>query len=242
MKATFFTTLTEAYWHEIGRYCLPSWKVLGNVVVFLDKREGGDLDKFLATTDWKVHQISDCAIKFHKELPAHIREKSHPVGGGYNHRFDIGKFSWPAFVFAQALRELRGPLIWLDADVVVRTFNDDFFQTVFPGDSEATYLGRTHHPPDCPYTETGLLGFRMDHKKAKILADEIERIILSGEVYNFRQWHDCTVYDAAVKKLSDQIKFKSISRNDRIDPVFLDTLGKWMIHYWGKRQKSEVRR
>jgi hypothetical protein len=125
----------------------------------------------------------------------------------------------------------------VDADVTVEKPVPR--SVVFPR-SGVTYLGRTVFPHSFPHTESGLIGFDLEPVAARRLADTMERILVSGEVYELAQWHDCSIFDAARLRLAGEIAFHSISRDETRDHVFDEALGTWLRHHRGRERKARV--
>lgn len=236
----FFTTLSFANWQEYGRWTLPSWERLGHpVVLFLDEAAAGELADFTRSrSDWlTMRPIYEPSLAFQSAIPADKRAHARTADGRYNYRRDIAKFAWPAFAFCQGLRELAAPCVWMDADVVVRTAPPA--EVVFPRRGVA-FLERTKYPRSHPHTESGLIGFDLAPEPARRLAETMEQILISGEVYELDHWHDCSVFDAARARLAGAMRFVSISRDVERDHVFDDTLSEWLHHYRGPDRKKEA--
>lgn len=239
----FFTTFSAANWNEYARYTIPTWERLcDQVALFWDGSEQPDsLREFLAAnSSWvRLYPLPPQALNFQKNMdPARALEcvKS----GKYRYRRDIRKFAWPVFCWAEALRVFGNQaLVWMDADVAVKSKIP--FGLVFPTPgAEVTYLGRTHHPQEYPYTESGLIGWHFREASAtRVFANRMDDFLISGRIYNYPQWHDCVVFDE-LRKESQGIEFKSISRREDVDHVFDDTLSEFLWHYRGPLRKREA--
>jgi len=239
----FYTTFSRANWEEYARYTIPTWRKLGaKVVLYWD---GSDCPESLAefllkNKEWvSLRLLPESAIEFQRNL-APERALECMKTGKYRYRRDIRKFAWPVFCWAQALRDFGNQaLVWMDADVAVKTAIP--FGVVFPfAMAEITYLGRTHHPQEYPYTESGLIGWHFQEiTAASVFADRLEAFLVSGRIYGYPQWHDCVVFDE-LRKESKGIEFKSISRRADVDHVFDDTLSEFLWHYRGPLRKREA--
>lgn len=91
-------------------------------------------------------------------------------------------------------------VIWLDADVVqTDRITDTELEGLMPQDGDClSYLGRGHnyHP------ETGFIAYDREHPKTRQLADLLEQVYLSGQVYTLPEWHDAFVWDHCCRQLS----------------------------------------
>lgn len=239
----FYTTFSRANWEEYARYTIPTWRKLGaEVALYWD---GSDCPESLAefllkNKEWvSLRLLPESAIEFQRDM-APERALECMKTGKYRYRRDIRKFAWPVFCWAQALRDFGNQaLVWMDADVAVKTAIP--FGVVFPTPTaEITYLGRTHHPQEYPYTESGLIGWHFQaHAAAQVFADRLEAFLVSGRIYGYPQWHDCVVFDE-LRRESKGIEFKSISRRADVDHVFDDTLSEFLWHYRGPIRKREA--
>ncbi len=239
----FFTTFSRANWEEYARYTIPTWRKLGaKVALYWDGSDCPEsLAEFLlANKEWvQLRMLPDQALAFQRDM-APERALECMKTGKYRYRRDIRKFAWPVFCWAQALRDFGSQaLVWLDADVAVKAPVP--LRVVFPdAQSEITYLGRTHHPQEYPYTESGLIGWHFRENAAAIVfADRLADFLVSGRIYGYPQWHDCVVFDE-LRKESMGIFFKSISRRPEVDHVFDDTLAEYLWHYRGPLRKREA--
>lgn len=232
---TFFTTLSAQNWRDYGRYTIPTWEKLGEqLVVFVDGPARVAMSEFFENSPWaKPAFIGNNAINFHRDLTEEEKSVCYQ-SGEYNYRFDIGKFSWAIFAFIQALRTIETRSVWMDADVAVIQ-NKGLLKFILEKNS-VSFLGRTEYPKEQPYTETGLLSFDINRDSRLQLAEAMEEPMRTGEIYCMPQWHDCIVFDEARKILSGQINFRSISRNEKTDHVFDETLGEWLHHFRGDRK------
>lgn len=240
---TFFTTFSRANWDEYARFTIKTWRKLGaKVAIYWDGSEAPEsLTEFLLENkDWvQLRLLPEHALEFQRNL-APERALECMKTGKYRYRRDVRKFAWPVFCWGQALRDFGAqPLVWMDADVAVKMAIP--FRVVFPdSQSEVTYLGRTHHPVEYPYTESGLIGWHFrTRESASVFADRMDEFLLSGRIYSYPQWHDCVVFDE-LRKESMGIFFKSISRRPEVDHVFDDTLAEYLWHYRGPLRKREA--
>lgn len=247
-KAIYFTTFSAANWNEYARYTLPTWERLASeVIIFWDNSDQPEsMQEFLASNGhWcRLEFIGAAALDFQSSITPEIAARAFNSKGQYRYRRDIRKFAWPVFAFAKGVRRCSpGACIWLDADVEVRKPipYDAIFKV--PGEQIA-YLGRTHHPVEHPYTESGLIGWRLEQVDAAIWADAMEFFLASGRIYQYDQWHDCIVFDEVLKDLAQQlgadVTFNSISRDPAVDHVFDDTLSDWLWHYRGPHRKRDA--
>ena len=154
----------------------------------------------------------------------------------YSFRHDAHRWVRKGLCYQQAMLQLEGYVVWLDADVHTHApIPPDFIESLF-GDSEAqhVYLGREHIPM---YTETGFLAFDAEHPRTKLLAQMLEAFWLTGAFSHLREWHDCEVFDVCRQMLA--IPGVNLSADVASIHVFINSvLGRYMDHRKGARKES----
>lgn len=100
------------------------------------------------------------------------------LDGRYEYRWDVCRFAHKVFALSHAMRTGREPVMWMDADVVMKA-PVNLGQFYFPGHDFA-YLGRQGFAP-----ETGFMWFA--HQDP---VEEVKRYYTSADVFNEPEWHD----------------------------------------------------
>lgn len=165
------------------------------------------------------------------------------VNGGYNYNFDLWRFSRKLFAQYDVLQEHKGKVFWLDADTYIRkdvpkSFLDGLFE------KPLVYLGR-----EGLYTETGIIGFNTEGENFDKFLSNYIGCLRTGKVFTLPRWHDCQVFDWAMKEsgiegvnLSTFFKIpedKKMSLED-LDVIQRSVLGEYIIHLKGQRKNTEV--
>ena len=193
-----------------------------------------------------LNQVQDM-VDFKKEY-----EKYDGTLGGkapYTYKLDCLKFCHKVFALTEfafdlcSYNEEPGWLIWLDADTVTtKLLNHVTLSTCLPENSSLVYLGRKHYE----YSETSFLGFNLNHQAPVDLLGDLRGAYISGEVLNYREWHDGFVFERLLKiyiahglKAHDWTghidEIKSLHSGVQAFERF--PLGEYMIHNKGSRKK-----
>lgn len=149
MNLHFITSISQTYWNNTAKYCIPTWDLPGKVTVYIDHKEG-DVDWF---TD----------IPFNKKLlhVPHLEITSEELDKTKVSKF-WGKTS--AQLHAIYTNTEYDRIIWLDSDVEqIKPVTEDLFNFEF---KEAFAIMNTEHVPDA--WETGLVIFNCHYEKIKI--------------------------------------------------------------------------
>ncbi|MAF44164.1 MAG: hypothetical protein CMI54_08420 [Parcubacteria group bacterium] len=167
----------------------------------------------------------------------------------YNWKHDCIKFSHKVFALTEFAFELcadskkPGWLVWLDADTTTdRRFTIEDMESCLPAKAELVYLGRQSFE----YSETSFVGFNLNHRPAVDLLGDLRGQYISGEVLNYREWHDgfiferlLIIYNAHGMKSHDWTgHIKDIKSMTKGKQAFDQApIGKFMTHFKGKKKK-----
>ena len=164
-----------------------------------------------------------------------------------NYQFNAIRYSYKVFAMYEAYKLAIDKnydfLIWSDADLrCKRAFGpDDLLQFLPENDEIMSYLGRTHFPEPVPHSETGFLGFNINHPKFNDFITEIINTYLFGKIFSFEQWHDCWVFDRVREDFEgNSFKFKNLSgRYAHLWHPYINTnLGLFFDHLKGEVRKK----
>lgn len=155
MKLHFITSISKSYWNDTARYCIPTWKLPGNVTIYIDQN-GGDLD-------WLAE------VPFHKELISvpniNVKEIE---------RSKVRKFWGKSYtqIVAVRNRSVDERIIWLDSDVEqIKECGEEDFNFNF---TEPLGVLNSGDREDC--WETGLVIFNQQYSKLNLVTRLYEKI------------------------------------------------------------------
>lgn len=149
MNLHFITSISQDYWNNTAKYCIPTWKLPGTITVYIDQKEG-DVDWFNE-------------IPFNKRLlhVPNLQLEDEKIDKSKVNKF-WGKSS--AQLHAVYTNQEYDRIIWIDADVEqIEDVTEDLFNFEF---EEAFALLNTDHSPDS--WETGIVMFNCHYEKIKI--------------------------------------------------------------------------
>ena len=116
----------------------------------------------------------------------------------YNFRLDAIKFCHKVFALTEFAFELAddsrdpGWCIWLDADTFTKKdFTSKDLDKFLNPKAELAFLGRKHFD----YSETSFMAFNLKYRGALDLLGDLRGAYNSGEVVNYREWHDGFVFE-----------------------------------------------
>jgi hypothetical protein len=164
------------------------------------------------------------------------------VPGGYNYNYDLWRFSRKVFAQYDVLKDYKGKVFWLDADLYFRKpvpekYLNDLFE-----DKPLVFLGREGF-----YTETGFVGFDTEYDGFKNFLDCYIGCLQKGTVFTLKRWHDCEIFDWARKQvgyneknLSPFFKIPDDKKMslEELDVIHRSGLGEYIIHFKGKRKDA----
>jgi len=163
MKLQFITSITESYWNGIGKHCISSWDLPGEVVIYIDQQEG------------EVEWFND--IPYKKKLvsvpPLKVLNSSDNDDDNKT-KTKTRKFWGKACAQIHAVRN-RDPdtrIIWLDADIEqIKPFKDTaLFDWQFA--HPVALMKSNDWSPDC--WETGLVMFNENFEKMEVFLKRYE--------------------------------------------------------------------
>lgn len=163
MNFRFVTSISRSYWNSIGKYCIPTWNLPGEVIILIDQSEG-DLN-------W-IEEIpfSKCLIKV-PELKINDR---------LNKKFKVRKFWGKSYaqIYAVLNRPVNTQIIWLDSDIEqIKKYDTNIFDFNF---TEPLALCKSNqYSEDC--FETGVVIFNSKFKKINFIMNEYYKFWFNEE-------------------------------------------------------------
>lgn len=212
MELHFITSLSEDYWNNTAKYCIPTWNLPGRVTIYIDQRSGG--------LDWI------------RELPYHCEYLYVPPLNHVNEFVDkkkVMKF-WGkscAQMTAVRNRENNERIIWLDSDIeqLAPLFESDFNFDF----SSPMALMNSNDGEDC--WETGLVIFNHNFPKMNVIMNRYNDAWNDEEILN-SLWkpYDAPVlgYVAAAKGFTNLCE-KSCKNIEALEnTIYKDKLKHWI--------------
>lgn len=185
MKLQFITSVSKGYWESVGKYCIGSWDLPGEVVVYIDQQEGdlNWLDEIPKHYKKKLLHVPDLEVAEYLDVKTKVRKF-------------WGKSC--AQIHAIRNRPLETRVIWLDADIEqTGNVNSDLFELNF---SQAVAMMKSNDfHEDC--FESGLVIFNQLHEKLTLFANQYEKFWKSEEdLLGLFRPYDAMVLGAVVEK------------------------------------------
>jgi len=182
------------------------------------------------------------------------KENDGTMGGKtkYNWRVDAIKFCHKIFGMTELAFEMAeksteaGWLIWLDADTcTTKKINDKTFEPHLNPKAELIYMDRKNFD----HAETSFMAFNLNFQPPLDLLGDLRGYYMSGEVTNYREWHDGFIISRLIKLyIAHGLKCIDLTGHlDNIDshltgPQSFDSsfLNDIMTHHKGSRKRSGV--
>jgi Fe-S-cluster containining protein len=144
-------------------------------------------------------------------------KKNGMIDGEYNFQRDGVKFSHKVFAQTHRIKHTTADVcIFLDADT-------------------CTYFGRPKL-----YDETGFFMHNATHYKAKVWAEELEKIYTSGEIWTYPLQVDCYTVYACRQKFKDEKQLDLVEHHGKLGkkhPFVNSPLGEFLDHLKGDRKE-----
>jgi hypothetical protein len=244
MRKTVVTSFTEDGYRTYGKDFIESfrkhWPSDVDLVVYY---EGDNIRE-----DWHFIEEVEGLEEWMERIDKFPLFKGDLGDGTYDIQRDA-RMVRKCLIQTHAAKVYGGKVFWIDADVF--TFDDipsDFLDKMLPDDKFSCFLGRDHWPEAKSgqlwpsYTESGFLGFNVNHPLAPHFFGAYLEIPRSGMLFTMESWHDCICYDLARHAFkNNQDDFVNITGNlpANTHPFVNSVLGKYMDHKKGKRKTSK---
>ena len=234
------TSFSEEGYKQYGREFIETWKKHAPPAIGLTVYYEGENFEFTEGISW--HPIEE--IEFLADFMANLRfPVMHGIiGSEYDVWFDA-RHARKVFMQAYATRKYGGKVFWLDSDTVLHSdVPQTFFDLMLPDDKFSCYLGRD----GWYFTESGFLGFNMNHALAKkFIKNYVQMFVvgtfLANAVHGRLCWNDCGGYDAIRHLCGNGDEFVNLAKNlpQNTMHVFVNSeLGRYMDHRKGARKNS----
>ena len=165
MNLQFITSVSRSYWESVGKYCINTWDLPGEVIIYIDQQEG-DLD-------W----IKEIPSEYKKKL---LHVPILDVAEYIDVKTKVRKFWGKSCAQIHAIRNrpLETRIIWLDADMEqIGSANKELFDFYFSPPVAMMKSNDQHE--DC--YESGLVIFNQLHEKLTLFANQYEKFWKSEE-------------------------------------------------------------
>jgi hypothetical protein len=182
------------------------------------------------------------------------KENDGTMGGKvkYNWRLDAIKFCHKVFGMTELAFEMSeksttpGWLIWLDADTyTTKKINAETFKYHLNPKAELIYMDRKSFD----FAETSFMAFNLNFQPPLDLLGDLRGYYMSGEVTNYREWHDGFIISRIIK-LYIAHGLRCIDLTGHLDtikshlkgPQAFDSsfLGQIMIHHKGEKKYTQL--
>lgn len=156
MKLKFITSISKKYWEDVGKHCISTWDLPGEVVIYIDQQEGD--------------------VEWYNEIPFNKR-LLHVPALEVDEQFDVNtkvrKFWGKSCAQIHAIKNrdvfAQERVIWLDADIEQkRSISKEMFEFRFIEPVGLMQSNDSH--PDC--YESGLVIFNETYHKLTLWANK----------------------------------------------------------------------
>jgi hypothetical protein len=229
------TSFSKSGYEEYGRNCLESFVKYwpGKLVVYYESPPDFEHEKIEYRNFFEIGPVP-AFYTYLKSIPG----TNGLVDGGYDYNKNAWKFTRKIFAQWDVLKDHKGKVFWLDADVeTTKPITEEWLESLFDGKA-LSYLGRSKF-----YTETGFLGFDTEHKDFPEFLDRYINCLRKGIFLTLERWHDCEIFDWARvntsgNNLSPFFKVKREMTLEELDVFARSVLGEYMTHYKGRRKRE----
>lgn len=163
MNLQFITSVSKGYWESVGKHCIHTWNLPGEVIVYVDQQEG------------EIEWINE--IPYKKKL---LHVPTLDVADYLDVKTKVRKFWGKSCAQIHAIRNrpIDTRIVWLDADMEQ---TDSISSHLFDFDfRNPVALMKSHDTsPDC--YETGLVIFNQQFEKLTLFANRYEKFWRSEE-------------------------------------------------------------
>lgn len=224
------TSFSPNGYEQYGRKCLESYVKHWPCKIMVWYEERPDFEHELV--EYRDIREIESLNRFLEKLKS-VPDSDGIINGRYNYNFDAKKFCKKVFV-QEASFDLSEKVFWLDSDTVTNFDIPAGFLNGLVESLPFAYLGRSK-----TYTETGFLGFNVQHKDFKTFRENYVTAYTKGRIFTQRKaWHDCIAFDMA----RGSIKGNDLNKDtpfQGLDHCWPHTvLGKYITHNKGPVRKG----
>lgn len=158
------------------------------------------------------------------------------INNVYNFKYDAIKFCHKVFAILHAFKYNKSDiLIWLDADIV--TLKDiplDLITSLIDGNKGISWFNRENNYPEC-----GFLIFNLNCLNTHIFFNELRNTYISGDIFNFNEWHDSYIIQQLALKIFDNDQINNLSGSfSKVSHPIINVLGEYIDHLKGVKRKE----
>lgn len=232
------TSFNEVGYKQYGKAFIESWKQHAPPAIGLTVYYEGENFEFTEGISW--HPIEE--VEFLADfMPSLVFPIQHGiVGENYDVWFDA-RHARKVFMEAYACRKYGGKVFWMDSDTIIeKDIPESFFDRMLPDDKFSCYLGRD----GWYFTESGFLGFNMNHKIAKSFIKNYVHMFIAGTflanaIHGRLCWNDCGGFDAIRHMCGNGDEFVNLAKDvpqGTMHPLQNCEVGTYLTHLKGNRK------
>lgn len=219
MNVQFITSISKNYWYSTAKHCLSTWDLPGEIVVYIDQKEGD--------VDW----FND--IPFKKIL---MNVPPLDVAEYLDDKTKVRKFWGKSCAQIHAVRNRPEDtrIVWLDADIEqLETLPEGIFEFDF---KPAVAMMKSNNIHEDKY-ETGLVIFNQQHEKLTLFANQYEKFWKSEEdlLSCFRPYDNYVLGALAEKRGFLNLVHKECANIDALENT---RFGPYFKHWINKDNKK----
>lgn len=228
MNLQFVTSVSKGYWNSIGKYCISTWDLPGEVIVYIDQQEG-DVEWF-DEIPYKKRLLHVPALRSKID---DSEDESENDGIPVQSKTKVRKFWGKACAQIHAVknRDANTRVIWIDADIEqLAEVPKPMFSWRF-SDPVAMMKSNTWNP-DC--WETGLVMFNHQYTKLDLFIKHYESFWHDPELMaSVYRPYDAIILGSAVEKYNKGRFFNLCKKpcenvNALENTIFKDKLKHWI--------------
>lgn len=229
MRAALFTSMSQAYYNNYGRYMIESYK----------KHMAAKMPLFVYNEDFS---IGDPDII---ELGWPMSQEYYDFQERWASRPRITLFAKKGFSIIHAMENIDAEkLIWIDADCQFESpIHTRALEQLLNPEYAAGCFGVWHKREEEEFysCETGVFVLNKVHQDFTKFRDLYKDIYVNDRTENLRRFYDGEVFGAVVKELTEQgvmiQDFSSLSKKRFKTPIKHSFLNDFIKHYKGKGLK-----
>ncbi len=214
MRVAWSGLADSVYYHNIAKYCLPSWRKLpGDKYIVHDAKDITDPNFFVV--DW--NQVYNKYNKF-----TTFCGKTKPINFWRKMQSQI----W-------ALRNLRNYdwVVLMDTDVEIFNFSNEEFLNILKGIRDNNFIWATGQSQKNKLDAGHIIVNMRDHRLDQLMYD-YENIWESGDIFKLRRYYDGEAVSSLISSKYPSYKIKNIDHGGGLHTYTLGT-----VHYGSKIPK-----
>ena len=238
----FITSFNEDIYKNIGHHFLKSiteqWEPSLTLTCFHHNCsiESYKLPNNKSISYRSLHDIKDYE-DFVKESSIHDGTEGGQIP--YNIKLDTSKWCHKVFALTEYAFELvekiqegkAGWLIWIDADsFATRRLVAEDILAMLPEASDIAYSGMRKFDDGTECIDASFMAFNLSRRPALDLLNELRKGFISGEVFQYREWHDAFIIERLI----------NIYKSHGLRVVSLDKINNHILHFQGSTNPASL--